>query len=144
MKNEHSSVNEVRLYLCDQESHNWEKISQTSDLDSPADLRCSEDHPAIHAGHFPAAPIASVRVLSAAFFYTNKPDDLYRDKDFYVVLECLADGWYCISDKFYRKEEAFKIAQMFCGLRMETARKLWQRRFPFCREMRSECKETGE
>ena len=136
MPNIHS-LNRITTYTCEAESHDWTLISSTEHPLSEADLQCIEGHRALHYHGGFCAQIASVRILSAAWFESVRPDHEHCVKDFYVVLECLADGWQCISDRTYRKEEALKIAETFCGLRIETARKLWQRRYPLCKGLRS-------
>lgn len=131
------SLNRINTFTCETESHDWTLICSNIQPLSEDDRQCLEGHRALHHFGGDCAKIASVRILSASWFEQVRPDHEHCIKDFYVVLECLADGWQCITDRTYRKEEAFKIAEMFCGLRIETAKKLWQRRYPLCHGLRS-------
>ena len=68
----------------------------------------------------------SVSLLSASYEIDDVTGKLGQERDFYLKIECLQDGWSSISSQVYKKEEAVTLASLFMGLRKDAAIKLWK------------------
>ena len=68
----------------------------------------------------------SVSLLSASYEIDDITGKLGQERDFYLKIECLQDGWASISSQVYKKEEAVTLASLFMGLRKDAAIKLWK------------------
>ena len=67
----------------------------------------------------------SVSLLSASYEIDDVTGKLGQERDFYLKIECLQDGWASISSRSI-KEEALSLASLFIGLRKDAAIKLWK------------------
>ena len=65
-------------------------------------------------------------LLSASYEIDDVTGKLGQERDFYLKIECLQDGWASISSQVYKKEEAVTLASLFMGLRKDAAIKLWK------------------
>ena len=55
----------------------------------------------------------SVSLLSASYEIDDVTGKLGQERDFYLKIECLQDGWASISSQVYKKEEAVTLASLF-------------------------------
>lgn len=115
---------EWRHYISENDSE-WIILSDESKEETKEDIYSINNIESVLRMHRKSGDYISVSLLSASYEIDTVTGKLGLEKDFYVKIECLRDGWSSISAKHYKKEEALNIANLFLGLKKDAAIKLW-------------------
>ncbi|MEE6032941.1 hypothetical protein [Avibacterium paragallinarum] len=115
---------EWRHYISENDSE-WIILSDSSEEETKEDIYSINNIESVQRMYRKAGDYISVSLLSASYEIDSVTGKLGLEKDFYIKIECLRDGWSSISTKTYKKEDALNIANLFVGLRKDIAIKIW-------------------
>lgn len=114
-----------RLYSCE-EGHSWQFLLDDSVPEQEADIVCAYGHTAVMAKRAKPSDYVVVSVIPKARQIDSVTAKIGYKTEFYVQIESLLDGWKCMTNKSYSKEEAVQLAQLFVGLERHAAGRVWQ------------------
>ena len=115
---------EWRFYSSEDDAE-WIILSDSNKAETKEDIYSVNKNESTMRMYRKPGDYVSVSLLSAAYEIDDVTGKLGQERDFYIKIECLKDGWSSISTKSYKKEEALTIAGMFVGLKKDVAIKIW-------------------
>ena len=118
-------MKEWREYISENLEGHWLILSEAEQPEKPDDLISKDGGQAVIGMRRKPGEYVSVNILSASKEIDTVTGKLGREKDFYIMLECLRDGSSCISNKTYNADEALQLARLFLGQTKQTAMKIW-------------------
>ena len=116
---------EWRFYSSE-DDREWVILSERDRAETKEDIHSVNQKEAVMRMYRRPGDFISVSLLSASFEIDDVTVKLGHERDFYIKMECLQDGWASISSQVYKKEEAVTLASLFMGLRKDAAIKLWK------------------
>ena len=116
---------EWRFYSSE-DDRDWVILSDRDRTETKEDIYSINQKEAVMRMYRRPGDFISVSLLSASFEIDDVTVKLGHERDFYIKMECLQDGWASISSQVYKKEEAVTLASLFMGLRKDAAIKLWR------------------
>ena len=116
---------EWRFYSSE-DDRDWVILSDRARTETKEDIYSINQKEAVMRMYRRPGDFISVSLLSASFEIDDVTVKLGHERDFYIKMECLQDGWASISSQVYKKEEAVTLASLFMGLRKDAAIKLWK------------------
>ena len=114
-----------RLYSCEQ-GHHWQFLVDENAPEGDSDRVCVYGHEAVMLKLAKTSEYVTVSIVSGAQQLSPVEGKVWHKMDFYVKIECLLDGWMCITNQSYHKEEALALAQLFVGLEKHAASRVWK------------------
>ena len=116
---------EWRFYSSE-DDRDWVILSDRDRAETKEDIHSVNQKEAVMRMYRRPGDFVSVSLLSASYEIDDVTGKLGQERDFYLKIECLQDGWSSISSQVYKKEEAVTLASLFMGLRKDAAIKLWK------------------
>ena len=116
---------EWRFYSLE-DDRDWVILSDRDRAETKEDIHSVNQKEAVMRMYRRPGDFISVSELSASDEKDDVTGKLGQERDFYLKIECLQDGWSSISSQVYKKEEAVTLASLFMGLRKDAAIKLWK------------------
>ena len=116
---------EWRFYSSE-DDRDWVILSDRDRAETKEDIHSVNQKEAVMRMYRRPGDFISVSLLSASYEIDDVTGKLGQERDFYLKIECLQDGWASISSQAYKKEEAVTLASLFMGLRKDAAIKLWK------------------
>ena len=116
---------EWRLYSSEDDG-DWVILSDSDRAETKEDIHSINQKETVMRMYRRPGDFVSVSLLSASYEIDDVTGKLGQERDFYLKIECLQDGWASISSQVYKKEEALTLASLFIGLRKDAAIKLWK------------------
>ena len=116
---------EWRFYSSE-DDRDWVILSDSDRAETKEDIHSINQKESVMRMYRRPGDFVSVSLLSASYEIDDVTGKLGQERDFYLRMECLQDGWASISSQVYKKEEALTLASLFIGLRKDTAIKLWK------------------
>ena len=104
----------------------WVILSDSDRAETKEDIHSINQKESVMRMYRRPGDYVSVSLLSASYEIDDVTGKLGQERDFYLKMECLQDGWASISSQVYKKEEALTLASLFIGLRKDAAIKLWK------------------
>ena len=116
---------EWRFYSSE-DDRDWVMLSDSDRAETKEDIHSINQKESVMRMYRRPGDFVSVSLLSASYEIDDVTGKLGQERDFYLRMECLQDGWASISSQVYKKEEALILASLFIGLRKDAAIKLWK------------------
>ena len=116
---------EWRFYSSE-DDRDWVILSDSDRAETKEDIHSINQKESVMRLYRRPGDYVSVSLLSASYEIDDVTGKLGQERDFYLKMECLQDGWASISSQVYKKEEALTLASLFIGLRKDAAIKLWK------------------
>jgi len=116
---------EWRFYSSEDDG-DWVILSDSDRAETKEDIHSINQKESVMRMYRRPGDFVSVSLLSASYEIDDVTGKLGQERDFYLKMECLQDGWASISSQVYKKEEALTLASLFIGLRKDAAIKLWK------------------
>ena len=116
---------EWRFYSSE-DDRDWVILSDSDRAETEEDIYSINQKESVMRLYRRPGDFVSVSLLSASYEIDDVTGKLGQERDFYLKMECLQDGWASISSQVYKKEEALTLASLFIGLRKDAAIKLWK------------------
>ena len=116
---------EWRFYSSEDDG-DWVILSDGDRAETKEDIHSINQKESVMRMYRRPGDFVSVSLLSASYEIDDVTGKLGQERDFYLRMECLQDGWASISSQVYKKEEALILASLFIGLRKDAAIKLWK------------------
>ena len=116
---------EWRFYSSEND-RDWVILSDSDRAETKEDIHSINQKESVMRMYRRPGDYVSVSLLSASYEIDDVTGKLGQERDFYLKMECLQDGWASISSQVYKKEEALTLASLFIGLRKDAAIKLWK------------------
>ena len=116
---------EWRFYSSE-DDRDWVILSDSDKSETEEDIHSINQKESVMRLYRRPGDYVSVSLLSASYEVDDVTGKLGQERDFYLKMECLQDGWASISSQVYKKEEALTLASLFIGLRKDAAIKLWK------------------
>lgn len=116
---------EWRFYSSE-DDRDWVILSDSDRAETKEDIYSINQKESVMRMYRRQGDFVSVSLLSASYEIDDVTGKLGQERDFYLKMECLQDGWASISSQVYKKEEALTLASLFIGLRKDAAIKLWE------------------
>ena len=116
---------EWRFYSSE-DDRDWVILSDSDRAETKEDIHSINQKESVMRMYRRPGDFVSVSLLSASYEIDDVTGKLGQERDFYLKMECLQDGWASISSQVYKKEEALTLASLFIGLRKDAAIKLWK------------------
>ncbi len=116
---------EWRFYSSE-DDRDWVILSDSDRAETKEDIHSINQKESVMRMYRRPGDYVSVSLLSASYEIDDVTGKLGQERDFYLKMECLQDGWASISSQVYKKEEALTLASLFIGLRKDAAIKLWK------------------
>ena len=116
---------EWRFYSSE-DDRDWVILSDSDRAETKEDIHSINQKESVMRMYRRPGDYVSVSFLSASYEIDDVTGKLGQERDFYLKMECLQDGWASISSQVYKKEEALTLASLFIGLRKDAAIKLWK------------------
>lgn len=116
---------EWRFYSSEDDG-DWVILSDSDRAETKEDIHSINQKESVMRMYRRPGDFVSVSLLSASYEIDDVTGKLGQERDFYLKIECLQDGWASISSQVYKKEEAVTLASLFMGLRKDAAIKLWK------------------
>lgn len=116
---------EWRFYSSE-DDRDWVILSDSDRAETEEDIYSINQKESVMRLYRRPGDFVSVSLLSASYEIDDVTGKLGQERDFYLRMECLQDGWASISSQVYKKEEAVTLASLFIGLRKDAAIKLWK------------------
>ena len=116
---------EWRFYSSE-DDRDWVILSDSDRAETKEDINSINQKESVMRMYRRPGDYVSVSLLSASYEIDDVTGKLGQERDFYLKMECLQDGWASISSQVYKKEEALTLASLFIGLRKDAAIKLWK------------------
>ena len=116
---------EWRFYSSE-DDRDWVILSDSDRAETKEDIHSIDQKESVMRMYRRPGDFVSVSLLSASYEIDDVTGKLGQERDFYLRMECLQDGWASISSQVYKKEEALTLATLFIGLRKDAAIKLWK------------------
>ena len=116
---------EWRFYSSE-DDRDWVILSDSDRAETKEDIHSINQKESVMRMYRRPGDYVSVSLLSASYEVDDVTGKLGQERDFYLKMECLQDGWASISSQVYKKEEALTLASLFIGLRKDAAIKLWK------------------
>lgn len=116
---------EWRFYSSEDDG-DWVILSDSDRAETKEDIHSVNQKESVMRMYRRPGDFVSVSLLSASYEIDDVTGKLGQERDFYLKIECLQDGWASISSQVYKKEEAVTLASLFIGLRKDAAIKLWK------------------
>ena len=116
---------EWRFYSSE-DDRDWVILSDSDRAETKEDIHSINQKESVMRMYRRPGDFVSVSLLSASYEIDDVTGKLGQERDFYLKMECLQDGWASISSQVYKKEEALTLASLFIGLRKDAAIKLWE------------------
>lgn len=116
---------EWRFYSSE-DDRDWVILSDSDRAETKEDIHSINQKESVMRMYRRPGDYVSVSLLSASYEIDDVTGKLGQERDFYLKMECLQDGWASISSQVYKKEEALTLASLFIGLRKDAAIKLWE------------------
>ena len=116
---------EWRFYSSEDDG-DWVILSDSDRAETKEDIHSINQKESVMRMYRRPGDYVSVSLLSASYEIDDVTGKLGQERDFYLKMECLQDGWASISSQVYKKEEALTLASLFIGLRKDAAIKLWK------------------
>ena len=116
---------EWRFYSSE-DDRDWVILSDSDKSETEEDIHSINQKESVMRLYRRPGDYVSVSLLSASYEIDDVTGKLGQERDFYLKMECLQDGWASISSQVYKKEEALTLASLFIGLRKDAAIKLWK------------------
>ena len=116
---------EWRFYSSE-DDRDWVILSDSDRAETKEDIHSINQKESVMRMYRRPGDYVSVSLLSASYEIDDVTGKLGQERDFYLKMECLQDGWASISSQVYKKEEALSLASLFMGLRKDAAIKLWK------------------
>lgn len=116
---------EWRFYSSE-DDRDWVILSDSDRAETKEDIHSINQKESVMRMYRRPGDYVSVSLLSASYEIDDVTGKLGQERDFYLRMECLQDGWASISSQVYKKEEALILASLFIGLRKDEAIKLWK------------------
>lgn len=116
---------EWRFYSSEDDG-DWVILSDSDRAETKEDIHSINQKESVMRMYRRPGDFVSVSLLSASYEIDDVTGKLGQERDFYLKIECLQDGWASISSQVYKKEEALTLASLFIGLRKDAAIKLWK------------------
>ena len=116
---------EWRFYSSEDDG-DWVILSDSDRAETKEDIHSINQKESVMRMYRRPGDYVSVSLLSASYEIDDVTGKLGQERDFYLKIECLQDGWASISSQIYKKEEALSLASLFIGLRKDAAIKLWK------------------
>ena len=116
---------EWRFYSSE-DDRDWVILSDSDRSETEEDIHSINQKESVMRLYRRPGDYVSVSLLSASYEVDDVTGKLGQERDFYLRMECLQDGWASISSQVYKKEEALTLASLFIGLRKDAAIKLWK------------------
>ena len=116
---------EWRFYSSE-DDREWVILSDSDRAETKEDIHSINQKESVMRMYRRPGDFVSVSLLSASYEIDDVTGKLGQERDFYLRMECLQDGWASISSQVYKKEEALILASLFIGLRKDAAIKLWK------------------
>ena len=96
---------EWRFYSSE-DDREWVILSDRDRAETKEDIHSVNQKEAVMRMYRRPGDFVSVSLLSASYEIDDVTGKLGQDRDFYIKMECLQDGWVSISSQVYKKEEA--------------------------------------
>ena len=116
---------EWRFYSSEDDG-DWVILSDSDRAETKEDIHSINQKESVMRMYRRPGDFVSVSLLSASYEIDDVTGKLGQERDFYLKIECLQDGWASISCQVDKKEEALTLASLFIGLRKDAAIKLWK------------------
>ena len=116
---------EWRFYSSE-DDRDWVILSDSDRAETKEDVYSINQKESVMRMYRRPGDFVSVSLLSASYEIDEVTGKLGQERDFYLRMECLQDGWASISSQVYKKEEALTLARLFIGLRKDAAINLWE------------------
>ena len=116
---------EWRFYSSE-DDRDWVILSDSDRAETKEDIHSINQKESVMRMYRRPGDYVSVSLLSASYEIDDVTGKLGQERDFYLKIECLQDGWASISSQVYKKEEAVTLGSLFMGLRKDAAIKLWR------------------
>ena len=116
---------EWRFYSSE-DDRDWVILSDSDRAETKENIHSINQKESVMRMYRRPGDYVSVSLLSASYEIDDVTGKLGQERDFYLKIECLQDGWASISSQVYKKEEALTLASLFIGLRKDAAIKLWK------------------
>ena len=119
-------VGKERRFDSSEDDRDWVILSDSDRAETKEDIHSINQKESVMRMYRRPGDYISVSLLSASYEIDDVTGKLGQERDFYLKMECLQDGWASISSQVYKKEEALTLASLFIGLRKDAAIKLWK------------------
>ena len=119
-------VEKERRFYSSEDDGDWVILSDSDRAETKEDIHSINQKESVMRMYRRPGDFVSVSLLSASYEIDDVTGKLGQERDFYLKIECLQDGWASISSQIYKKEEALSLASLFIGLRKDAAIKLWK------------------
>ena len=116
---------EWRFYSSE-DDRDWVILSDSDRAETKEDVYSINQKESVMRMYRRPGDFVSVSKHTASYEIDEVTGKLGQERDFYLRMECLQDGWASISSQVYKKEEALTLASLFIGLRKDAAIKLWK------------------
>ncbi|MTQ41876.1 MULTISPECIES: hypothetical protein [unclassified Streptococcus] len=113
-------------FCSSEDDGDWVILSDSDRAETKEDIHSINQKESVMRMYRRPGDFVSVSLLSASYEIDDVTGKLGQERDFYLKIECLQDGWASISSQVYKKEEAVTLASLFIGLRKDAAIKLWK------------------
>ena len=123
---EQDMVGKEWRFYSSEDDRDWVILSDSDRAETKEDIHSINQKESVMRMYRRPGDYVSVSLLSASYEIDDVTGKLGQERDFYLKMECLQDGWASISSQVYKKEEALTLASLFIGLRKDVAIKLWK------------------
>ena len=123
---EQDMVGKEWRFYSSEDDRDWVILSDSDRAETKEDIYSINQKESVMRMYRRQGDFVSVSLLSASYEIDDVTGKLGQERDFYLKMECLQDGWASISSQVYKKEEALTLASLFIGLRKDAAIKLWE------------------
>ena len=123
---EQDMVGKEWRFYSSEDDRDWVILSDSDRAETKEDIHSINQKESVMRMYRRPGDFVSVSLLSASYEIDDVTGKLGQERDFYLRMECLQDGWASISSQVYKKEEALILASLFIGLRKDAAIKLWK------------------
>jgi len=123
---EQDMVGKEWRFYSSEDDRDWVILSDSDRAETKEDIHSINQKESVMRMYRRPGDYVSVSLLSASYEIDDVTGKLGQERDFYLKMECLQDGWASISSQVYKKEEALTLASLFIGLRKDAAIKLWK------------------
>ncbi len=103
----------------------WAILADKDAIEAGEDLLSINGEPAVMKRVSVPSDFVSVAILPAARIVDAVKKTVSYNKQYYLQIYCMDDGWSAISSSSYGAEEAVNLARRFVGLQKKQAQNVW-------------------
>ncbi len=109
-----------------EEGEIWEILKDVSEQENDSDSISQSGNYAVLRKEMVAADIVQVTLVPAARIVDDVKGQIGRQKEFYIRLDLLNEGWFSLSTRSFEKDEALKLVSYFAGMNKTQSERIWR------------------